>query len=165
MAWDNTDDYTRPAHIRKVFIGPEDHGIQTVGIDLEWPGGGQGFGFLGMQDREEAIAFVRSIAIVFGCVNAAEDEMGQALIGEKCHALYAFSGGGRMIEGLQSVSTGRTFTLQAWRKSRGYLAPSPLESALTDREQEIAHLQRRLRQAIERRPQDHYRELPEGEAP
>lgn len=144
------------AKIERVFSGLEDHGIHTVTIDLRGDGWGQTFGNVGMNDAAEADDFLRSVATVFGVgINELE--------GQECEVLRAFRRG--QIEGLRSIATGRVFTLRAWRRKRGYPAPTPLEEAYANHRLDIERARRQLENLEARDPAHGYTPVPDGEAP
>jgi len=117
-------------------LSMEDERFTSVHVMLDGKGWGQGFGGLRFTDAAERMEWLRSLATVFGCSV-------DGLVGRQCIARRPF-GTFDAIEGLTSVDTGRTFTITAWRKRKGYPALTPLESRLQSREREIRSLKRRL---------------------
>lgn len=125
--------------IESVFSGTEDHGILTVQLMIEFPGAGQGFGGLALDERTKG-DFIACLCAAFG-VSGLEH-----LKGQECFALRCFEDWGSPIEGLESKKTGRRFVLTEWR--RRHWGPDvikdPLEQAIASIKGQIASHRRRL---------------------
>jgi hypothetical protein len=101
-----------PGKISNVKQGAEDHGIITCSVGIDFvEGGHQGFGLLALNDALVA-HFVEDLCAVFD-VKQPED-----LVGQECFALRCFGHWNDTIEGLDSVKTGKRFTLTSWKRKR-----------------------------------------------
>lgn len=107
--------------IEDVFSGKEDHDILTLSVGVGFKGAHQGFGSL-MLNEKLIISFEKELCDTFDVKNINE------LIGEACYALRCFDYWNANIEGLESVKTGKKFTLTGWR--RRHLPANEIKSPL-----------------------------------
>jgi len=119
-----------------------DHLVETVCVQIKGPGFGQGFGPFCMKDKTEARQLLSEICATFDCADP------ERMAGQKCIALYSTSPLGGDIEGLESPSTGKRFTIRGWRR-RYYPdhAETPTESVRKHLESSIASYESRLAHA------------------
>lgn len=132
---DISEDFRQPARIARVEVGPEDHGMHTAWLFLEWDGGGQGFGGIVLDGGALTRDYLADLCARFGVSDV------EALVGRKCYALRCFRGGS--IEGVESETGGR-FTLTDWRRKHW---PERATTPLDDR-REVLH--RSIESAAER---------------
>lgn len=75
----------RNAKIRSTHLGCEDHGIMTVWINLEWEGGGQGFGGYALDQWEAArnkrIGTAYGMQFIMAILDTLEVERWEKLVG------------------------------------------------------------------------------------
>ena len=126
-----------PGVITYQDIGPEDHGILTCSVQIAFTGSVQAFGNLAL-DSAQLDSFVSCLCAAFGVQHPSE------LVGKKCFTLRCWGDLGDTIEGLESVDTGRIFTITGWCKRCDIKRGSPLEMRRQSIVREIAHLERRL---------------------
>lgn len=113
------------ATITKVVVenfreGP-DAEPNTVNVWLEFAGGGASmFGGLAL-DLDGINVFLSMLMATLG-VSKQEN-----LVGQKCVALRSFGGFQEPIEGIESRTAGRRFTIRSFRKAMNFPAPSNLE--------------------------------------
>ena len=132
------------AVVDKVFYGKEDHGILTccLYLRLGTGGSGQGFGNLVLDPETSGPDFKRSLSEFFG-------KPFDAIVGSKCFALRCWGHFQDHIVGLE-LPSGKRFTLYAWRKKHWPDTQTPLEERRKGSRNEIAWLERRLREERER---------------
>jgi hypothetical protein len=99
--------------VTSVFVGKEDHGIETCYVMLNFGGSCQGFGGVALQTKKIQKSFVSDLCKAFG-VKTHED-----LVGKKCFALRCWETWNEPIEGLEAED-GKRFTLTGWRKKMGF---------------------------------------------
>lgn len=130
--------------IDDVWSGVEDHGVLTCNIGVNFGGTHQGFGGLCL-DPESLKAFVAELCEAFGVRDR------EALVGQRCYALRALGEWNEPIERLESLGTGRRFTITGFRR-RHYPkhATSRLEDEIRSARGEIEWAQRRANEARER---------------
>lgn len=85
-----------------------DHDVLTFWAMIEFPGSGQGFGGI-VLDEKLGPDFRREICRVFEVATVND------LVGLDCYALRCFAINNEPIEGLEAMS-GQRFTLNAWRR-------------------------------------------------
>jgi hypothetical protein len=116
-----------------------DHLIETVLIQIEGPGWGQGFGPFCMKDKTEARLLLSEICATFDCADP------ERMKGLACIALYSEPRGD--IEGLETQS-GKRFTIRGWRRKHyPDHAKTPTEARREQLERDISHHERRLKDA------------------
>lgn len=127
--------------IESIFVGKEDHGIPTVQLMVSATRGGfQGFGGLALTDSKAMEGFQKSLCETFGVNNI------QDIKGKKCYALRCFGFLNDTIEGLESVDTGKRFTITSWRNMMGYKSPNPLEQRRERLTNDIKWANRQIRE-------------------
>lgn len=100
----------------------------TVSIHIRFvEGGAQNFGGLMIPSKIEIETYLSMVCLTFG-VKEWKD-----LLGQECYALRAFSGWNEPIHGLESVTTGRKFTNNQFRKFMEY----PHESMIIEEKQRL----------------------------
>lgn len=119
-----------------------DHLVETVLVQISGPGFGQGFGPFCMKDKTEARQLLSEICTIFNCADP------ERMKGLACVALYSDTPHGGDIEGLESPTTGKRFTIRGWRR-RHYPdhAKTPTEARQEQLERDIVHHERRLADA------------------
>ena len=126
--------------IVSVHEDDEDRGIETVWIYLEFHGGGQGFGGLMLRDETHKKTFVSQLCKTFGVRKLMD------LVGKDCYALRCWGFLNDVIEGLESVTTGKRFTISGWRRSQGLTEfGSPLDERRKRLSSDLEHTKRRLK--------------------
>ena len=106
--------------------GEEDHGIITCVIGIDFNGSHQGFGCLAL-DEDLLSKFEQDVCDTFNVKTMDE------LIGKSCYALRCFGFHNDPIEGLESVDTGKRFTISSWRKKHVSIKhDSPLQRKIKD---------------------------------
>lgn len=135
-----SDDRRRElGRIEKIFDGPEDHGIDTVSIGVDFGSAHQAFGNLCLGKYRDS--FVKELCETFGVGSIVELE------GKECFALRCWGFWNDTIEGLESVETGRRFTITGWRKRNKIPGPeSPLAARKESLTREILFLDRKKAQ-------------------
>jgi hypothetical protein len=125
--------------ISSVKSGKEDHDILTCSVGVDFSGGHQGFGNL-ILDEDLIVSFERELCEAFG-VRATKE-----LVGKKCFALRCFGHWNDNIEGLESLDTGKRFTLNGWRKRnvKNFEVISPLEQRKKSLHANIEWARRRI---------------------
>jgi hypothetical protein len=112
----------------------------TVNVWLEFGGGGASmFGGLAL-DRDGINVFISMLMATLG-VSKQED-----LVGQKCIALRSFGGFQEAIEGLESRTAGRRFTIRSFRKAMNFPAPSNLEQRTQRLKDDIARAERQIKE-------------------
>lgn len=130
-----------PGTIISVMYGPEDHGILTCLVTVDFDGAGaQGFG--GLSLGEQGDRYVAEICRTFGVAKLDD------LIGKRCVALYCFPNLQARIEGLEAES-GARFTHEEWRRKQYPEATllDPLDEEIAGLNANIESLRQRLRRA------------------
>ena len=140
----NRDPRRERGRLGKPFVGKEDHGIMTVQIPVSFRGSGQGFGGLCLDDGLDK-PFVRDLCEAFGVRDVLRLE------GAECYALRCWGFWNDRIEGLESVATGRRFTLTGFcRRHIGKAVLSPIELRAKSILSEIAWAERRAAEELEK---------------
>ena len=141
-----TDSHRERGTIAKVrvedFRGDGDK-PNTVNVGIEFKSSYQGFGGL-MLDEKNIKEFVSQLCYTFGVKKESE------LAGKECFALRAFSTWNEPIVGLESVDTGRKFTVMAFRTSQGFESPTAYESEVKSLKNRIASAERQISDAENR---------------
>jgi hypothetical protein len=135
------DSHKEPGTIAKVRIENfRDDGADpnTVNVGIEFKGSYQGFGGLMLPTKALQDAFVNQLMSAFGVRKI------QELAGKECFALRSFSTWNSPIVGLESVDTGRRFTISAFRKSQGFNSPTPYEEEVESLNLHIASAERQI---------------------
>lgn len=86
-----------------------DHGGLTTWVHLVFDDGNQGFGGL-ILDKQLAVDYVNDMCSALG-VGSMEE-----MVGQEYYVLYSFGRYNEPIEGLESVTTGKRFLHNVWRK-------------------------------------------------
>lgn len=122
-----------------VKSGEEDHGVITCSVGIDFSGSHQGFGNLCL-DSQLVVSFEKELCDVFAVDNT------EKLIGQECYALRCFGHWNDTIEGLESVKTGKRFTLTSWK--RKYITDTwitnPLSNRINSLNARIVQAQRRI---------------------
>ena len=139
----NEDQKRERGVIESVFSGREpDHDVITCSLHIDFGGGCQGFGNLILNDRLLPL-FVSALCETFG-VATFED-----LKGKECFALRCWGFHSDCIEGVESVDTGKRFTIHGWRTSVGVKGVnSPLESRKQYLLNDLASHERRAQEIL-----------------
>ncbi len=100
-----------PGIIERVNLGTEDHGINTLMINIRFDSFCQGFGgnALGQPGSWVEKSIINDILEVMGVTDI------QQLKGQPVIALYKNSFWTERITGIKSPVTGKTFSLQDWQ--------------------------------------------------
>jgi len=113
----------------------------TVWVYLDFDGAGQGFGGLYLPEKHHRDLFLSSLRETCGVKSDKE------LLGQPVFALKNFGGWNDPIDALESGSTGKIFSIRAFREAiTGQKQPSALEDKKNELRLSIEHLERRLRQ-------------------
>lgn len=128
--------------VRKEHFRDPNGKPNTAWVYLEFKGGSaQGFGGLFLPDDQTMNAFTDQLLDTFGVKNF-ED-----LVGKECYALRNRDGWSEPIEGLESVDTGKRFTVYRFRKSLGGEVKKPSDEAVERAQARIARLRADLQEA------------------
>lgn len=99
--------------IDSVWSGTEDHGVISATVNCTAIGSySQGFGGLNLTPQLLK-DFINDLTNTFGVLSF------NALVGQKCYLLYSIGNYNERIEGLESVVTGRRFTITGFQKRHG----------------------------------------------
>lgn len=106
---------------------------------------GQGFGGLYLPAKANRDLFIREVGKIFGIKNAKTED----LVGKSVFALRVGGGWGDVIEGLESVETGRIITLDTFRKALdpGYKIPNLRTQEIDDAVRSVTVAEERLAEA------------------
>lgn len=124
--------YQEPGKIGSLTFGDD---RQAAWINVEGEAWGQSFGGIAGPPTRRT-DFLRSICLVFGVASP------ELLVGQPCVALRAFPG--EQIMGLRSVTTGRTFSLREYLRSRGFHVDDDLTEMLRDIDRDISSAKLRI---------------------
>jgi hypothetical protein len=118
-----------------------DHLVETVLIQISGPGFGQGFGPFCMNSKTQARQLLLEICATFDCADP------ERMAGQECIALYSDSPHSD-IEGLESPTTGKRFTIRGWRRVHyPDHAKTPTEARREQLKRDISHHECRLADA------------------
>ena len=109
----------------------------TVWVGVEFKSSYQGFGGLYLPDAKSREAFIEQLCKAFGVKTKEE------LVGKECLGLRAFSTWNEPICGLESIDTGKRFTIRNFRKSQGF-------GDRTRYEEEVESLENDIDRSLER---------------
>jgi hypothetical protein len=136
----NGPDYTRePGTITGFDSGDlsDGRGDLTTSLYINLKGAGQAFGGLSLGEKYLP-DYVADLCATFGVTKPKE------LVGKKCFVLRNFNVMNEVIEGLESVDTGKRFVHATWRKKHFPTAKTPLESKRDSLLSEIESFKRRI---------------------
>ena len=128
--------YRELATVERVFVGKEDHGIDTVsltmaGVGVAGSSWGQSFGNLCLGDPGDLAAFCRRLCLKLDVPNV------QDLKGKRFYILRCFASLSSPIEGLEDPETGARFTITGFRRWRFPDKPEFHQSPLEERRQSL----------------------------
>lgn len=116
----------------------ESHGVLTTDLYLTFGSGMQMFGGLAFDSMTGAHDYLTELCAAFGVQHFVD------LRGKRCFALYSFGKYNELIEGLESVDTGRRFVQNAWRAKHCPGTPSVLEQKQARVRAEVARMERQI---------------------
>ena len=123
--------------IKHARLETADNGINTLWLSIEFPGSSQGFGGLALDDHRLAISFCHELCKAFDASGVRQLE------GMACFALRCWGTNNDPIVGLESVDTGKRFTLVGWRRRQGFADPGELARQTEHLRNELAWAKRR----------------------
>lgn len=117
----------------------ESHRVLTTDLYLKLGSSAvQGFGGLAFESMTEAHDYLTELCGAFGVQHFVD------LRGKRCFALYSFGKYNELVEGLESVDTGRRFVQNAWRAKHCPGTPSVLEQKQAHVRAEVARMERQI---------------------